>query len=595
MAAGGFSYANYLNQNPDDVAAMTGGFPQSAPPAGAPVARADQYAALEEMTRAQQPTPPVQQALAPEQPAFAPVEAPKSRNPRAALREIQGQQVAAANDIGESFIREGEAKAKAAEDRGALASEASKRMNRYAEAAEKNADDNQIMQTEAKKWLRDDMAKLREPPLEKTGWQKASSALTGIVGMIAQGWLGPGAGDGIAYGLNALDNHVNANIRSQLDEKAQAGENIEHTNKYLDTLAKDSNSNLEVAGKLAANHWFATEKELEAIAERAKSPAEKEAALRLAKDANLKGLNIYEGMTRETLAEQRAAAAARAKALGAGPDWKNMDPSVLEALEREGKLPLAGLDALNDSRKRANDANPKPNAEVAAKLVAPEGREVTNPDLWSATPDTEKVKYRASQAALDKYNRNSNRLQALLEKHGTQAFGEGAGEMDSLSKSLALDIKDITDAGALDEGLINVVNSMHGDPNAIFTSGGNVLERLRTAQAQLNSGQEAKAMQLGLGARRETRGTPIEPGAPAASQPRQAPQAPAAPKAPATVRMVRDSDGKVLNVPADRVPAARNSGFRLPDELGKTEANAPLAADDAESARIQQALASIGG
>lgn len=589
MAGGMTNYAQWLNENPDDAAAMAAGFPRPAAPAQPP-SSAPQYAALETVVRpdAAPPASPAPTAQ-PAPPPVAPVVAPTTRNAAKALEQLNAQDLAGQNEVTASIGREGESKVDASKKAAAVKGEAAGKSRRYADAAEKEVDDTRIMQDEAERWAHEDMQKLREPPMEKTAWQKTTSALTGILSGVLQGWLGP-VGGGLAFGMQAIDDHVSRNVRQQIEEKERAADNLGHTTKYIDALSKDSANELDLASKLMANNYLATSHELEKLAEEAKVPELQEGYRRLALDSAAKArAGLKEGY-RQQIADARAAAAARAKDASQKPQWENLPPSVLEQMEREGTLPLAGLNVLNESRKKANDANPKPDEKEAAKLAAPEGRDVADAGLWSSVPDTEKAKYRASEAALAKYNRSSERLQALLEKHGTQAFGEGSGEMSSIAKGLALDLKDISDAGALDKGLIELVDEMHGDPNAWLTSGGRVLERLRTAQEQLNAGQEAKAMQLGLSGRKATRFAPE--GAAPASQP--APRAPAAPQPPAPVRMV-SPDGRVFDIPADQVPRARARGLRVPGEMTQDEANAPLAADAAEDERVRMALASAGG
>jgi hypothetical protein len=267
-----------------------------------------------------------------------------------------GAQVGNYQEISESFLRESEAKAKVSEERQTKLAEGAATAKRYAEAASANDDDNDVKQKKYREWLDQDLTKLREPPVEPEAWQKTVSTLSKIVGAVAMGWLGP-VGAGVAIGMDAIDRNIQKNVYSQLEQKDRARENLDRTSNALDILARDSENEADAAHKLVANHWVATSVELERLAEKSKSAEEREAYQRLALGAKGKGEEILQRNYEQQIAEQRAMAAARARAKAKGPDWAQFDQTTLEAFESSGRLPIEGQNVLNEARKKAREAS----------------------------------------------------------------------------------------------------------------------------------------------------------------------------------------------------------------------------------------------
>ncbi len=368
MANLGLNYSDWVKQNPDLVSAATARVSPPGPPP-APV---------------EQPPPAPAETSAPvtqELPKFEPVTAPTGA-PKENLDAVRSDMVSSQNDVAESFLREAQNGEDANNAEAKIHINAASAARRYARAAEENHDENNLKQTKYKQWIDEDLQKLREPPVEPPAWKKALGIIGGIVGATAQGWLGaPGAG--IAYGMDALNAHMNKSVRDQLSAKDQAGNTLKHTQDALDTLGDDSENESEVATKLVAHHWFATSRELDKIAASAKSPAAKEAATRLALGAQDKARGILAEGYREQIAEARALAAARAKGAGKGPDWSKFRPEQLEAWAASGKLDYSGL-AFLEARRKEGLQNSKTEAEIeklSREEVAKPARDASAMDI----------------------------------------------------------------------------------------------------------------------------------------------------------------------------------------------------------------------
>jgi hypothetical protein len=568
MAVYGNSYSDWVKQNQPlvDQAAQ-----RMAPPAPS----ADPYAKLDA------PQGPAPVAAAPV-PAPEPVPdtkaavAPTTRNPRKALEQVRGDQVDAQNQIGDSFKREGEAKAQASTDKAALLTGSAGKAKRYSAAAERVRDQNREDQDQALNWMKEDMETLRKPPVEPKAWQKAVGILSGIVAGSVQGWLGQAGGSGIAFGLGALNDHVNRGVREQLEEKDRADNNIGRAEKYIDALGNDSANETDIAAKLYANHWLATSRELDAIAENAKVPEYRENARRMAIEAESRGRSILEQNYKQQMAEAAAAAAAKAKAAAS----KVLTPKDILELEKlklqNDQLGLANdkaragapMDALELERIRlqneqlglANDgARQKLAAGADGGAPGPVDREVLDPRVWASLNDTEKAKFRTADAAYKAFDASTRKLEALLLEHGTESFGEVSKQMEALQADLLGSYKEIKELGALDNGVIEVVDRAIGDPTALFKGGDGVRAKIQASRAALKHGLEARAGNLGLG--ESSYGKPPPPDI----RPRGEAAATAADQS--TPVPMLDKTGKRYMIPSARVAAARASGMVLASEM----------------------------
>jgi hypothetical protein len=543
MASGAISYADMLRQHEGDLMAA------NAPtPVAQPVTAPDPYAQLDEYVRAQQQPAPVAAPAPPAPPPPKPAEAPKTRSPRAALNELRAQDVAAANDVGASHLREGEIKAQAAEKRAAKIGESTGTARRYADAAEQTHSDNRVRQERIKQWMDEDMAKLREPITDKrTKGQRMTSVISGIVGAMgaAEGGMG---GTGLAAGMQMLNEHVNRSFAEQYEARDQAGKNLEHNQKALDALARDSSNELDAASKLMANEWLVTARELDQIGEEAKAPIERENARRLAAEAYGRGRDILSRNYERQIARAEAARAARLKAASQSPQWENMPPAVLEAMEANGTLPLAGINALNEARKKANDAQGKP-AEPGN--VAPVGREVANPEVFASIKPEAVQKFREYEDNGRALLSDIAELDGLLQKWGTETnmtsgwlstdeSEKAAVRMNALNRSIQLKLKQRDALGTLDNGSVAFLEGMTGDPNSLFTSGESVRQQLDVVRQGTLSTTEEKAKSL--------------------PAPAPAGEAPPAPAAPQRVTMYGPG-GMVRQVKPELLEQYRAQGF----------------------------------
>lgn len=594
MANGITNYQNWLNQNPDAVDGMVGGFVQpQQPPAQMAAANTSQYSALEEMLNAQQPTP-TNTAPAPQQPVAAPVAAPviapmapvvspATKNLKKALEQLSVQDLAGQNESTESIRREGESKIDAAKGRANVMTVANAKARRYMDSAEKEVTGNKEEKDQAESWEAEDMRKLREPPIEKTGWQKAVSALTGILGGVLQGYLGP-VGGGLAFGLQAIDDHVSENVRKQLEEQAIAEANLKHSGTYIDRLDKDSANELDLGSKLVANHYLATSHELDKMAEESKVPELKEGYTRFAIESSNKARNILRGNYLQQQADARAAAAAKIAASNKAVESERQ--RVKDAIDADKSM--AEADKLRaEADKARNEGGARVDAEGSA--VVSTGKRT----------DQQQTEFDKRASAYDGLRPHLMNLSSMAGKSGKEAkaiFGasaDAAGALLSVARGQGQQSE--SEKKASWTGLI---------PPSTWDSWDTYSdeERQRIANEAIRMVEEEVSGSLAT-----YRGTIPEDrrlSKPEGWKPRavdpsgtSTPAAPAqpSPAVPEKIRMVREVDGKVVDVPSDRIQAARNAGFKVPGEMTQKDANAPLAADAEEDERIKQSLASIGG
>ncbi len=593
------SYSQWLRENPDVMAAV---------PAPAPQAPATTYSKWTDSAPA---APPAQQQpsqqqgatsttitvqTSPQTPAYQapaapqPVVAPATRNPTRALAEVQKQQIEGMNQIGASFLREGETKAEAGKKKVAELGSHVALARRYADAADKTHDDNLIQQNEMKAWMQEDLRKLREPPQEPERWKKTVGVLSGIVLGTAAGYLGR-LGGGISYGMNALNDWVYKSVNEQLDEQDQADKNLERTDKAFRTLSEDSANETDIGHKLVANHWLAASAELERIGEESKVPEYRENAFRLATEARGKGLGILETNYRQQIADARAAAAARAKALAAGPKWENMDPAVLEALEREGKLPLAGLNALNDARKKAREA---------AGTDDPKGI-VQNPQIegLTAIPGATITKDSFSEAQkakrmMDKVAQHLTRAKELAtvdtslypyDNDRLKVEGQYAGQRAS---ALAL-MSQLVEAGVLNEGDAERFGAGLPEPDSVFRNDMSPEAKAAVYDEMLNNFRitgEDGLRTLGFELQKASFTPDEPPPGPMSAPPTQAP-APSGPATPPKQQRVTmfGPDGNAIDVKPALVPAFRDQGFTTEPPMSPPPPLSPSAAPPAPDKR----------
>jgi hypothetical protein len=555
MSTATMTYSDWIKQNQglaDQALARLAPMPREEP---VPAAPAPSQAAPEPSPEPAKTEPPAPAYEAPSAPT--PAAASSAKNPTKALDEVRGEQIDAQNETGESFLREGAAKGDAAQKKADTIGGATEKLNRYNAAAEATHEKNREEKDHALEWMKSDMEKLREAPVEPKRWQKAAGIISGIVGATAQAYMGD-MGNGVAYGMNALQDLAYKNVRDQLEEKDDAGKNLAHTEKYLDTLEKDSANEMDVASKLSANHWFATSKELERIGEEAKVPEYREAAQRLAIEAESRGRSILENNYKEQIAAAKAAAAARAKAK---TDWSQYSVAQLEAWEQSGKLPGAGKEYL--IKLRSGDAGIEKTRAETDKLrgegLPPEPVEVA-PGFVASRPLGHSAEAKVSQiyGAGASIKADIARLTEIRRKNkGGTWDREDVKEARGLIATLPSRYSQMFGSGAPNNTELELFGSFLTDPTDYQMTGLDVEESYRRLVNQVD--RTAEAQLAGFGVQR----VGAAPGAPSGDAPpdiRARPGTAAAdPNAP--VPMIDTKTGRRFMVPPARVNAARSSGL----------------------------------
>lgn len=537
------------------------------------------YATPEESTKAALAIHRDQESHMPENTLETTAVAPNSGNLKNDIQTLTHEQAKTKNDTAASFVREGDAKAEASQQRADLLGQEAKAKSRYSEAAERVHDNNRARSDEAQKWLDDDMKTLRQPPMQPKAWQKTLGIVAGIVGATAQAYFGD-LGNGIAYGLGELQSHMYKSVMDQLHAKEEAGHNLEHTNKYLDRLSKDSENEVDIAAKMAANHWLATSNALDEIAERAKVPEYKETAKRLAIGAKEQGIAIYKANAEKQLAAAQAAAKARA---AAKTDWSRYSVAQLEAWERSNSLPGSGVEYLNNKiRKGASDL--QKTAAETAKLQA--GANPGAPgEIFPGYLQTQTLgagadsKARSIYASGESIKQDLARLAEIREKNRGGTFNrEDVKEAKAIISTLPSRYSQMFGSGAPNNTELELFGSYLTDPTDYQMTGLDPIESYKRLANQVDRTRDAQLAGFGIqparGAERAGPPPDIRPRGEAAAQA-------TAPDPNAPVPVLDMGTGRRYLLPPGRVAAAKLANPKielvsdLENELKPVDLNAP--------------------
>lgn len=280
--------------------------------------------------------------------ALAPINVYKG-SPAQQERKYFADQVAAASEVGQSHLREGEAKANEASESAKLYEDFANRTNRYVEAAEQRYSDALERAKKYEQFADEDFERLRKEPFKPGKTRQLFNVITGIVA--------GAAGGEIAGAMNALSAHVNQQTEVDAAERVAAKERLKEGREIHDNILDTAANGMDAAAKLSANQWLVASKRLDKLAAETKVPQIREEALRLKIAADNKARDTL----RENAAQQvkRAAAAASAR-----QDWSRYSLPELEALEKSGKLPGSGVEYLDGLRK-GKLGNAKTSVELA--------------------------------------------------------------------------------------------------------------------------------------------------------------------------------------------------------------------------------------
>jgi hypothetical protein len=463
------------------------------PMPASPELQADIDAALAQPLGAEAPAePPPAEAPAPSGQIDMRI-APDAERPKGSLGQQQQQlldeSVAAANETGDSFAREGDAKALAASEAVKIYGQQAGVADRYAQAAEANYGNHQARAARYRQMEDEDFERLQQEPPKPGHLKSIFNVISGIIGAAA------GGEQGAAIGM--LRQHVNRQAEEDAQERMAAQNRIEVSGKIQDRILSDSANEFDAAAKLVAGQWVVASRHLEQIANESNVPAFREQALRLSIQAKDQARGLLKQNVEAQVQQAQAAQAAQAKARAASlrTRWEEMPQQELEALQRAGLLPAPQAKKLAELQKAQREAA----GDAGKPMPVIAGRQVANPEVFRSVRDVDLSKFRDTQGGMDALEKNLKELDKLLEEHGTEAYGEHAGTMDALTKAATGTIKDIKTLGTLDNGLLTFAEGLLGDPTSWYKSGGSVRARIKATRASLREELEAKAENLGLG------------------------------------------------------------------------------------------------
>jgi len=445
-----------------------------------------------------EPPPPVEEvAPAPTGPVDMRVAADAER-PTGSLGQQQGQlldeDVAAANEAGDSFAREGDAKALAASEAAKIYGTQAGVADRYARAAETNYANHQDRAARMRQMEDEDFARLQQEPPKPGHLKNIFNVITGIIGAAA------GGEQGAAIGM--LRQHVNRQAEEDAQERAAAERRIEVSGKIQDRILRDSSNEFDAAAKLVAGQWIVASRQLEQVANESNVPAFREQALRLSIQAKeqARGLLKHNVETQVQQAAAAQAAEAKARAGAMRTQWDKLTQRDLELLASQGLLPIDVAKKLAETQKAQREAP----GDAAKSPRAVPGRDVTDPAAFASARDVDIAKFRETDAKMRALGKTLDKLDQSLAKHGTEAFGEEAANMDALAASALGTIKDVKTLGTLDSGLLTFGEKLLGDPTSWYKSGSSVRTRIKASREALQEEVEAMAEGIGLSRKAET-------------------------------------------------------------------------------------------
>ena len=267
--------------------------------------------------------------------------------PRGSLKQqsqqITNERVDSLNQQGESFAREGEAKALGASRAADIYGKAAISADRYAQAAEQAFNSDQERAAKYKQYEDEDFERLRQEPPKPGMLKNAFNVITGIIGAAAGGTT--------ADAIGMLRSHVNRQAEQDVQERAAAQQRLGMSGHIHDSIIRDSSNALDASAKLVANQWLVASRQLEQIANESSVPVFREQALRLKMAAE----DQARGILGANINEQMKAAAQRAAMMR--PKWNQFTEGELAALEASGKLPAEGATVLAELRKKKRDAS----------------------------------------------------------------------------------------------------------------------------------------------------------------------------------------------------------------------------------------------
>lgn len=258
-------------------------------------------------------------------------------------QQITNERVDALNQQGESFAREGEAKAAGASRAAEVYGNAAQVADRYAHAAEQQYNSEQERAAKYKQYEDEDFERLRQEPPKPGMLKNAFNVITGIIGAAAGGTT--------ADAIGMLRSHVNRQAEQDVQERAAAQQRLGVAGRIHDSIIRDSTNALDASSKLVANQWLVASRQLEQIANESSVPVFREQALRLKMAAEDQARSII-GANVATQMQQAAAQRAAMR-----PKWNQFTESELAALESSGKLPAEGATVLAELRKKKRDAS----------------------------------------------------------------------------------------------------------------------------------------------------------------------------------------------------------------------------------------------
>ena len=153
---------------------------------------------------------------------------------------------------------------------------------------------------------------------------------------------------------------------------------------------------------------------------------------------------------------------------------------------------IQGAQFMRDDVRREAEENKRKKQQAVVGFDVMEGVE-------PSAEDSKAIK--KMEATRRKIEVSANKLDKLLQEHGTESFdlyGGESGDMSALREDIIVNFNTLAGLGALSGDDKKILESIIPDPNAFFTSGGTARRRLRDFIGRIRQMTDAEANSRGF-------------------------------------------------------------------------------------------------
>lgn len=382
---------------------------------------------------------------------------------------------------------------------------------------------------------RQEQAALREQSL--ASGNPLGRIIAGVAGGVEAGMRGESGSQGAMRGMEFVDQNQRRLAALQADRESKELAPLIQIAKLRQEKARQAAQEQAALNKLEIEHGYRTkEKEAERAWQESMLPRKEQLAqdrilsqyaamganaaqlerLRQSFQGEWKGkeLEAKQGQFEASLADKAAEREAREKEKEAERAWREQQSKLLADLQRELQtMRDKGAMARTEKQGTIKAAMPKAQKEAKGAPVVP-GYDVL-PDAAPTDQDAKEVKKISS--GINGANRAIDKLREYIKKGpGVRSLpgSQERAQLDSLAKSLVIDMKEAANLGALAGPDMDLVMGMIGDPTgakAAWMGNEDYLKVLNQAQATINQKHADRVSAYGYAPRAGTLRNPPPP------------------------------------------------------------------------------------